>query len=77
MHSGARSFGFIAGHFELSGGHIRSAAFNACLSRAAIGGDARLAMTDVLVAIQRELDKLDRVASVEQFGRYADLVREA
>ncbi len=73
----ALDFGFIAGHFELSGGHIRSAAFNACLSRAALGGDARLAMTDVLVAIQRELDKLDRVASVEQFGRYADLVREA
>ena len=69
-------FGFLAGQFELAGGHIRSAAFNACLHRAAKGGVARLAMADVLVAVRRELDKLDRVASPEQFGRYADLVRD-
>jgi SpoVK/Ycf46/Vps4 family AAA+-type ATPase len=69
-------FGFLAGQFELSGGHIRSAAFNACLHRAAKGGDPRLAMADVLIAIGRELDKLDRVTSPEQFGRYAHLVRD-
>jgi hypothetical protein len=69
-------FGFIARQFELAGGHIRSAAFNACLDRAAKGDDARLAMADVLVAIRRELDKLDRIATPEQFGRYADLVRD-
>jgi vesicle-fusing ATPase len=69
-------YGFLAGQFELSGGHIRSAAFNACLHRAAKGGDPRLAMADVLVAIRRELDKLDRVATSEQFGRYAHLMRD-
>jgi hypothetical protein len=73
---GDLDFGFLAGQFELAGGHIRSAAFNACLSRAAKDGDARLTMADVLVAIRRELDKLDRISTPEQFGRYADLVRE-
>jgi hypothetical protein len=74
--AGDLDFGFFAGQFELAGGHIRSAAFNACLSRAAKGGEPRLSMADVLVAIRRELNKLDRIATPEQFGRYADLVRE-
>ena len=69
-------FDFLAGQFELSGGHIRSAAFNACLQCAARDGEPRVAMREVLIAIQRELDKLDRLAEPEQFGRYADLVRE-
>ncbi|GLR87951.1 ATP-binding protein [Bradyrhizobium iriomotense] len=73
---GDLDFGFLAGQFELAGGHIRSAAFNACLSRAAKDSDARLTMADVLVAIRRELDKLDRISTPGQFGRYADLVRD-
>jgi hypothetical protein len=68
-------FDFLAGQFELSGGHIRSAAFNACLQGAANGGEARLAMDTVLMAVRRELNKLDRLAGPEQFGRYAELVR--
>jgi SpoVK/Ycf46/Vps4 family AAA+-type ATPase len=69
-------FSFLARQFDLSGGHIRSAAFNACLQCAAGGGEACVAMTETLVAIRRELDKLDRLAEPEQFGRYAHLVRE-
>jgi SpoVK/Ycf46/Vps4 family AAA+-type ATPase len=72
----AIDFSFLAAQFELSGGHIRSAAFNACLQCAARSGDAHVAMAEVLVAIRRELDKLGRLAEAEQFGRYADLVRE-
>jgi SpoVK/Ycf46/Vps4 family AAA+-type ATPase len=68
-------FAFLAAQFELSGGHIRSAAFNACLQCAGSGG-ARLAMTETLVAIRREMDKLNRLAAPEQFGRYAHLVKE-
>jgi hypothetical protein len=72
----ALDFDFLAAQFEISGGHIRSAAFNACLQCAARAGDAHLAMAEVLTAIQRELEKLDRLAVPEQFGRYADLVKE-
>jgi hypothetical protein len=74
--SSALDFAFLAAQFELSGGHIRSAAFNACLYAAAKGGAPRLSMIDVLIAIRRELDKLDRLSAPEQFGRYADLVRD-
>ena len=73
----ALDFAFLAGEFELAGGHIRSAAFSACLHAAAASDVPRLAMTDVLVAIRHELDKLDRLAAPEQFGRYADLVRDS
>jgi len=69
-------FGFLAAQFDLSGGHIRSAAFNACLQCASAGGDARLAMGEVLTAVRRELDKLGRLAQPEQFGRYAHLVKD-
>jgi vesicle-fusing ATPase len=74
----ALDFDFLARQFELSGGHIRSAAFNACLQCAARDGASapHLAMREVLTAIQRELHKLDRLAEPEQFGHYADLVRE-
>jgi hypothetical protein len=74
----ALDFDFLARQFELSGGHIRSAAFNACLQCAGREGASapHLTMREVLTAIQRELHKLDRLAEPEQFGPYADLVRE-
>ena len=73
----ALDFSFLAEEFELAGGHIRSAAFSACLHAAAASDVPRLTMTNALVAIRHELDKLDRLAAPEQFGRYADLVRDA
>jgi vesicle-fusing ATPase len=73
--SAGLDFRFLASQFDLSGGHIRSAAFNACLQCAGTGGGARLAMPEVLTAVRRELDKLGRLAEPEQFGRYAHLVR--
>jgi hypothetical protein len=71
-------FDFLA-RFQLAGGNIRSAAFNACLQLAGRQGISvedrpRLAMDDVVIAVKREYDKLQRTVSLEQFGRYAQLV---
>src|SRR4029077_172178 len=67
---------FLAERFPLTGGHIRSAIFNACLQSAAIGGAPRLSMEAVLIAVRRELDKAERAVSLERFGDYAGLVQE-
>ena len=69
---------FLADTFPLSGGHIRSATFNAMLQSAARdnGRARRLHHSDVLVAVWRELRKADRSVGSDSFGRYAALVRE-
>src|SRR5262249_7755612 len=74
----ALDFDFLARPFQLTGGHIRSIVFNACLQTAGNLGDAapRLSMAPVLVAVKRELEKLGRSASAEQFGPYADAIEE-
>ena len=68
---------WLAQQFELAGGQIRSAAFNACLlaaSRQASDEAPHVEMLQVLTAIKRELEKMNRVAGLEQFGRYAALM---
>jgi hypothetical protein len=68
---------WLAQQFELAGGHIRSAAFNACLlaaSRQGADEPARVDMLHALSAIKRELEKMNRVAGREQFGRYTALM---
>ncbi|MGH6646430.1 ATP-binding protein [Aquabacterium sp.] len=70
---------WLAQQFEMAGGHIRSAAFNACLlaaSQQAELAPARVGMPQVLIAIKRELQKMNRVAGREQFGRYASLMED-
>ncbi|MFN0140320.1 MAG: ATP-binding protein [Pyrinomonadaceae bacterium] len=63
---------FLARQFPLSGGHIRSIVFNACLQSAHAGnGHKELFMRDVLVAVKREYDKMNRSLSLEQLGPYA------
>ena len=77
-------FDFLARRFQLAGGHIRSVIFNACLQsadgHAASGVEgasgARLSMREVIVALKREYDKLNRAAGLEQFGPYASFVQE-
>ncbi|MEO7232681.1 MAG: AAA family ATPase [Polaromonas sp.] len=70
--------GWLAQQFEMAGGHIRSAAFNACLLAASQqrspNAPARIGMPHVLTAVKRELEKMNRVAGREQFGRYAALM---
>ena len=63
---------FLARQFPLSGGHIRSIVFNACLQSAHAGHDRKeLRMKDVLIAVKREYDKMNRSLSLEQLGAYA------
>lgn len=69
-------FGFLARQFPLTGGHIRSVVFNACLQTAhgepaGHGIHPRLTMPRVLTALQREYAKLRRPLSAEQLGAYA------
>jgi SpoVK/Ycf46/Vps4 family AAA+-type ATPase len=66
---------YLARQFPLSGGHIRSIAFNACLLSVAEAGAAHVSMATLLVAVKRELDKLNRAAGEELFGTYAPLLR--
>lgn len=71
-------FDFLAEQFQLPGGNIRSIVFNACLQSAGsrqAGGAAELAMKEIIVAIKREYDKLNRSLSLEHYGPYADLIR--
>lgn len=66
---------FLAKQFPLSGGHIRSIVFNACLQSAYSGnGKKELLMKDVLIAVKREYDKMNRSLSLDQLGRFADEV---
>jgi hypothetical protein len=60
---------YLARTFPLAGGHIRSIAFNACL-QTAHDSNACLEMPQVLAAVKRELDKLNRPNSPESFGKY-------
>ncbi len=78
-------FAFLAVKFPLAGGHIRSIAFNACLQAAASkngegagngGYVGRVDMSNVLMAVKRELAKLERSVNAELFGNYASLVQE-
>jgi len=63
---------FLARQLPLSGGHIRSIVFNACLQSAHAGSDRKeLYMKDVLIAVKREYDKMNRSLSLEQLGPYA------
>jgi adenylate kinase family enzyme len=66
---------FLARQFQLSGGHIRSIAFNACL-QAAETAEPRVTMREVLIATRRELDKLGWTSRAELFGRYATEIEE-
>lgn len=69
---------FLAERFQLAGGYIRSAVFNACLQSAARNPASRrrvLRMEDVLIAVKRELDKGNRAVSLERFGPHAELVK--
>ena len=67
---------FLAQRFTLTGGHIRSIVFQACLQSARDGAVPCLEMRAVLAAVRRELDKLNRPISIEQFGDYAQLAED-
>jgi hypothetical protein len=72
-------FPYLAKQFHLSGGHIRSIAFNACLRSARTDSPqsaSKVLMPDLLMAVKRELEKMNRTAGDELFGRYGDMIKE-
>lgn len=72
-------FYYLAKQFQLSGGHIRSIAFNACLRSANAKqpvARGKVLMPDLLIAVKRELEKTNRSASEELFGSYSHMIRE-
>ncbi|AXX32813.1 ATPase, AAA family [Actinosynnema pretiosum subsp. pretiosum] len=70
---GALDLDFLAGAFELAGGHIRSAAVTAAYLAAE--GDRVVGMREVVGAVAREYRKLGRLVGEREFGRYLELVR--
>jgi len=46
------------------------------LQSAGTGGERRLDMPTVLRAVRREMDKLGRATSREQFGAFADALED-
>jgi SpoVK/Ycf46/Vps4 family AAA+-type ATPase len=72
-------FQYLAKQFQLSGGYIRSIAFNACLRSAKADSSqsgSKVLMPDLLMAVKRELEKMDRTAGDELFGKYSDMIKE-
>ncbi|MCP4463721.1 MAG: ATP-binding protein [Planctomycetaceae bacterium] len=70
---------FLAKQFQLSGGYIRSIAFNACLRAADLSNPAaaqKVEMRDVVLAVRRELEKMNRSITEELFGDYRELLEE-
>ncbi|WP_018350619.1 ATP-binding protein [Longispora albida] len=64
--------GFVAGAFELAGGHIRSAAITAGYLAAEAGRPVEMA--DLIGAVAREYKKLGRLCLEREFGHYIALV---
>jgi hypothetical protein len=70
---------FLADRFPLAGGHIRAIVFHACLQSAGQSNGStpkRLEMPVVVLAVRREMEKLGRAISLDQFGRWAQSVDE-
>lgn len=66
---------FLASRFPMAGGHIRSVIFNACLQSVQGARRPVLSMEQVLIALKRELDKINRPVALDLFGDYAQLIR--
>lgn len=73
-------FAFLAERFPLAGGNIRSIVFNACLqcagdsSRSGGGTAPRLEMKEIVIAVKREYDKVNRKLPPQQYGAHAEVV---
>ncbi len=76
-------FGFLARQFELSGGNIRNVGLAAAVFAAEDGNGSipsperhGIRMRHLIVATARELQKLGKLSSRNDFGPYYDLIRE-
>lgn len=69
--------GFLAKQFAISGGHIKSVVQNAtAIARLSDGKQKNFDTVDVLVSVYRELEKLGRPITADQFGSFKNLVLE-
>jgi SpoVK/Ycf46/Vps4 family AAA+-type ATPase len=72
---------FLAEQFPLAGGNIRSIVFNSCLQCARTldgdtpSGENRLTMEQIIIAVRREYDKLNRPIGLDKFGLYRDFIK--
>ena len=65
---------FLARQFQIAGGAIRNAALQAAFLAAEEGG--KITMDRVMLGLKREFQKLGRLLTEEEFGRYYDKVRQ-
>ncbi|MCE4555800.1 ATP-binding protein [Roseateles cellulosilyticus] len=67
-------FEFLAQRFPIAGGHIRAIVFHAFLQAATADAPRVLTMQQLIPAVQREYEKLERAFSLDQFGPHAALL---
>jgi hypothetical protein len=66
---------FLAEKFALAGGNIKGAFLHATYQAAA--RDEPVTMADLVLGLRRELDKMGKVSSAGDFGRYWQLIEKA
>ncbi|MEY2451823.1 MAG: hypothetical protein QOD92_1397 [Acidimicrobiaceae bacterium] len=67
-------FDFLSNKFELAGGSIRNAALTGAFLAAST--DNRVSMESLVLGLKRELQKLGRLTTEADFGKYYDLVKD-
>ncbi|MEY2420285.1 MAG: hypothetical protein QOI95_352 [Acidimicrobiaceae bacterium] len=67
-------FKFLAHKFELAGGSIRNAALSSAFMAASAG--KKVDMDSLVLGLKRELQKLGRLTTEADFGKYYDLVKD-
>ncbi|MDD1725058.1 MAG: ATP-binding protein, partial [Methanospirillum sp.] len=67
-------FGFLARQFAITGGNIRNIAVNAAFLAA--GNSGKVTMQHIIHATKREYQKIGRVCTETEFGKYYSLICE-
>jgi ATP-dependent 26S proteasome regulatory subunit len=67
-------FSFLAARFKLSGGNIRNVALTA--SFFAVDEASSIRMQHIILAVQRELQKMGKLCMKGDFGEYYDLIEK-
>jgi len=81
MDSSELDFDFLSKQFQLTGGNIRSIVLNACLQSAKTSSSKDkikdvLTMEKIIIAIKREFEKSNRSLSIDQFGKYSEIINK-
>jgi hypothetical protein len=65
-------YGFLARRFKLAGGNIKNIVVNVAFLAAENSG--MIAMEDMINAAKREFQKIGKVCSQSEFGKYYELI---